>query len=118
MIAFCFFIIFISEIVYSAESNGWHENIDWLSLEEAQEQSIIQSKPIMMIVHRSWCGACKRLKPLVAESEEVAKLSKNFLMVNTMEEPDEEFYKPDGGYIPRIFFIKDGEVVKDIYNTA
>ena len=107
----------------------------------------------MLVIHKSWCGACKKLKSIFAEDQEVnlffwclddddnnewiddrrsfkqdlihaqcyvvsyptrttwiisfllqiLDLSAKFVMVNAGDddEPSEEVYKPDGGYIPR-----------------
>ena len=39
-------------------------------------------------------------------------------MVNLVddEEPQDTSYAPDGGYIPRIVFVKNGEVVSELKN--
>ena len=60
------------------------------------------------------------LKPKFGASPEVAKLAEKFVMVNVEddEEPEGAEYSPDGGYIPRILYIKNGEVQKDVYNTG
>merc|ERR1719201_1730628 len=79
-----------------------------------------QTKPLMLVIHKSWCGACKKLKSIFAEDQEILDLSAKFVMVNAGDddEPSEEVYKPDGGYIPRILFFKpDGTFLKDIVNT-
>lgn len=100
------------------------DDIEWHTLEEGKALAKETGKPLMVIVHKSWCGAsspqqscasvccaafqltcftcgetagaCKRLKPQFAQSEDIKAYSKNFIMVNTEdnEEPTEEMYKP------------------------
>lgn len=86
---------------------GFGEYIQWVKYEKAVELAKEQNMPIMLIIHRSWCGACKGLKPIIANSREIWKLSYYFIMTNVEddEEPlDNQFFK-DGGYYPRIFFL-------------
>lgn len=59
------------------------------------------------------------LKSHLRESIGFKSLSKAFVMVNVEdnEEPKDEKYKPDGGYIPRILFMNHlGEVQTQIIN--
>ncbi|XP_073239584.1 uncharacterized protein [Porites lutea] len=98
---------------------GWGEKIEWKTLQDGLEEAKKSNKPLMLLIHKTWCGACKALKPAFAESQEIADFSKNFVMVNLEdeEEPKDEKYRPDGRYIPRILFLShDGEVMKNVYN--
>jgi len=102
-------------------ARGFNENIDWVALEEGQKQAAESNKPLMVLIHKSWCGACKALKSQFGPSKEIEELSKKFVMVNLEdeEEPGDKKFSPDGGYIPRIlFFDTTGEIRKDIYNEA
>jgi protein-disulfide reductase (glutathione) len=100
---------------------GWGEQYVWQpDLATAQEEARRLDKPLMLIIHKSWCGACKKLKAVVAEDQEILEMSEQFVMMNVGDddEPAEERYKPDGGYIPRILFFKpDGTFLSDIINT-
>nr|XP_026500242.1 thioredoxin domain-containing protein 12-like [Vanessa tameamea] len=100
--------------------NGFGNSYVWAgSLESGLQIATHHKKPVMVIIHKSWCSACKNLKPKFANSTEIQTLSKHFVMVNLLdeEEPKNHTYSPDGTYIPRILFISPkGSVDHDIYN--
>lgn len=96
-------------------SNGWGKNYDWVSFEDAQIMAKEQGKPVMLVLHKSWCGACKRLKPQFAEDDQIAMAAKDFIMVNLSDHdhPRDKRFAPDGGYIPRILFLDSDFTVRD-----
>lgn len=99
---------------------GFGKNITWMRMEEGLEEAKKNEKPVMLIIHKSWCGACKALKPIVAESKEIVELSKKFVMINLEddEEPKDEQFDVDGKYFPRVFFLNhEGKVQKDLHNN-
>ena len=101
-------------------ARGFNDNIDWVTLEDGMRLIKEQKKPGMILIHKTWCGACKHLKPAVTQSKEMEALSRDFVMINLQdeEEPRDAKYKPDGGYIPRVLFVRsDGEIMHDIYNA-
>lgn len=58
----------------------------------------------MLIIHSTNCKACKALRPKLTNSEDVKRLSKKLIMVNSENNSDAlaESIKPDGGsYYPR-----------------
>uniref|UniRef100_A0A0K0EWW6 Thioredoxin domain-containing protein n=1 Tax=Strongyloides venezuelensis TaxID=75913 RepID=A0A0K0EWW6_STRVS len=103
-------------------SHGFGEDIDWVSWDDAIELADQQEKPIFLLIHKTWCHACKSLKKTL-ESSNARKafkiLSKYFIMVNTEddEEPYEDDYRPDGKYIPRLLFLdKNGDLLDQFTN--
>ncbi|VIO94442.1 Uncharacterized protein BM_BM6891 [Brugia malayi] len=103
-------------------SHGFGEDIDWVKWEDAVEMAMEVNKPIFLLIHKSWCHACKALKKTFQQSnarKAFKTLSKYFVMVNTEddEEPYEEEYKPDGKYIPRVLFLdKNGDLLSQFKN--
>eukprot|EP00451_Oxyrrhis_marina_P039232 CAMPEP_0204390388 /NCGR_PEP_ID=MMETSP0469-20131031/60677_1 /ASSEMBLY_ACC=CAM_ASM_000384 /TAXON_ID=2969 /ORGANISM="Oxyrrhis marina" /LENGTH=263 /DNA_ID=CAMNT_0051384255 /DNA_START=27 /DNA_END=818 /DNA_ORIENTATION=- len=94
----------------AAPSEGWNDRIKWLRLKEAEQLARKEKRPMMVLIHQNWCGACKALKPQFVGSKDVEKLSNHFLMVNAgnEQEPMEGRFRPEGlkgGYYPRIIFL-------------
>lgn len=86
------------------KDNGFGKDYVWAgSLESGVQIATHHHKPLMVIIHKSWCKACKNLKPKFATSPEIQSLSQHFVMVNLVddEEPESSSYAPDGTYIPR-----------------
>lgn len=109
----------ILSVIASGLDNGMGEFYEWHSLEDGLTLSSETGKPLMLIIHKSWCGACKALKPQFSKSDKILELSKNFVLVNTLddEEPTDAKYQPDGGYIPRILFLdSEGTVKEELIN--
>lgn len=88
----------------SGRDNGFGNNYVWAnSLESGLKIATNHNKPVMVIIHKSWCSACKKLKPKFASSDEIQALSQHFVMVNLVDEdePQNGSFAPDGTYIPR-----------------
>eukprot|EP00128_Syssomonas_multiformis_P008940 Colp12_sorted_trinity150504_noHs@15140 len=86
---------------------GFGDDYEWRSLEDGLKEAQETNKPAMIVVHKSWCGACKNLGPKFAVSAEIKAESSKFVLINVHdeEEPQDAAYKPNGaGYIPRILF--------------
>ena len=114
----------VSQIVVSksAESNGLGDHIDWQTWSKGLSLAKVNQKPLMVILHKSWCPACKSLKPKFEGSKTIEKLSARFVMINAKEgeEPIEDpKFNIDGGYIPRVIFLdSESNVLADIINES
>ncbi|XP_041357311.1 thioredoxin domain-containing protein 12-like isoform X2 [Gigantopelta aegis] len=63
-------------------ARGWGDNLDWQTLEDGLKKAKEENKPLMVVIHKTWCGACRALKPLFAETKEIGEIGSNFIMVN------------------------------------
>lgn len=117
-------LLSVFAIALAANGRGFNDSINWFNnLEDAQQEAKTQNKPLMILIHKTWCGACTRLKTSFASDDvkSVIKQSENFIMVNLEndEEPKDKSYAPDGGYIPRIVFAdSNGTVRPDVKDDA
>jgi protein-disulfide reductase (glutathione) len=84
------------------------------SLDEAKAAAEENGRPILLLIHKSWCGACKALRTVFADSDAIEHQAAHFNMVNLEddEEPKDKAFQPDGGYIPRIMFLTSKGLVK------
>lgn len=97
-------------VAAKVNGDGWNDKLAWNSLKEAYPVAKKEGKPIMTLIHQTWCGVCKALKPKFAASKEIQKLSEHFVMVNGGNdlEPKEAKFRPDGlkgSYYPRVIFL-------------
>merc|ERR1711976_341958 len=119
LVCFALFVLYSSANPIPAR--GWNDNIEWYSWEEGLKVAKASQKPMMVVLHKTWCGACKRLKPDFAANKEIEALSKKFVMVNAEDDEaphDNQAFAHDGGYIPRVYFCdSDGVPDYSIYNT-
>lgn len=89
-----------------APAQGWGEHIAWRHLDEGLKLASAHERPLMLVVHASWCAQCKRLKPAFHD-QALGELTRHFVMVNADQDlvPDVLQYGPDGRYLPRVVFI-------------
>jgi protein-disulfide reductase (glutathione) len=90
----------------TAPSHGFGDAIAWRHLDEGLAEAKAEGRPLMLVVHASWCNQCKALKPVFSDAR-LAELSERFVMVNADQDqtPAVLGYAPDGSYIPRVLFL-------------
>lgn len=107
------------ERVATAPAHGWNDDIAWRHLDEGLAEAAKLQRPLMLIVHASWCRSCKALKPSFHDAR-LHDLSEQFVMVNLDQdaEPRSLEFAPDGNYIPRVVFVDPdtGQADPSIYN--
>lgn len=100
-------------------ADGWNDAIAWRGLDEGLREAKSTDRPIMLVVHTSWCSKCRALKGLFNRDEQLAELSEQFIMVHADQDnvPQATLYAPDGTYIPRVMFLdSDGKLDKELQN--
>jgi protein-disulfide reductase (glutathione) len=92
--------------VATAPANGFGDDIAWRGFDEGLAEAAKLARPMMLVVHASWCGQCKALKPKFSDPE-IEQLSQQFVMVNVDQDqaPRALEFAPDGTYVPRVLFI-------------
>jgi len=90
----------------TAPANGFGDAIAWRNLDEGLAEAASEHRPLMLVVHASWCPKCKELKPAFGERE-LVELSERFVMVNVDQDavPKSLEFAPDGSYVPRVLFV-------------
>lgn len=56
-----FIFTFIQPQISASNTDHPVDNINWLTLTEAQKKSAIDGKPLFIFVEAEWCGICKRM---------------------------------------------------------
>lgn len=103
----------------SAKDEGWNDaQIGWLSYEQGLAKAKAENKPICMVFYTHWCPHCRNYSH-VFEDPKVVEQARHFVMirVNPDDEPAiGEKFSPDGGYVPRTFFLSpDGTLLADVH---
>ena len=117
----CFFI-FTGVIATESNvlSNGFGDDIEWKPWSEALDLAKETEKPILVLLHKTSCPACKSFKPVFAKSKEILELSSKFVMVNAkfgQDPSNEPKLAIDGKYVPRIIFMNSqGDVLEEVIN--
>lgn len=77
---------------------GFGDAISWYSFDDGLRAAEAQAMPALVVIHKSWCGACRSLGPAFAASAEIAALASEFIMINVRddEEPRDASWHPDG----------------------
>ena len=106
--------------VATAPDNGFGSAIAWRGLDEGLAEAAADGRPLMLLVHASWCKVCKALKPAFFDPA-LVKASEALVMVNVDQDEDPRTirYSTDGTYVPRVMFLApDGSIDRELQNPT
>jgi len=81
-------------------SHGFNDKIAWFDdLEAGLKEARARNTLAVVLIHKSWCGACKRLRSDFVASESIVQATTPFVMINLADdkEPVGDQWTPDGG---------------------
>ena len=81
--------------------------INWRDSKTGIYEASKTGKPVIMVLHATWCSACKRYRAVFKDPGIVAA-SKDFIMILVDADKEKEIngaFSPDGTYVPRTLFI-------------
>ncbi len=91
-----------------AGTGDWNDSeIKWMEYEKGLAAAKETGRPVCLIFFTSWCPHCANYSKVFKDPKLVEK-SKSFVMVRLDADLNKELamkYSPDGGYIPRTFFL-------------
>ena len=87
-----FRIILILSLLFSAANiNAQHNQINWVTIEEAQELMKKEPRKVLIDVHTKWCGPCKMMmKNTFTNPEIIDYINKHYYAVKFNAEGNEE----------------------------
>jgi len=104
----------------SAFAGGdWNDGkIRWRSYDEGLAEAKKEHKPICLIFYTEWCPHCQNYSG-VFHDPKIEEMTQKFVMIRLDQDKNGEIgkkYQPDGGYIPRTFFLSpDGALDADLH---
>ncbi|MBI1814222.1 MAG: thioredoxin family protein [Deltaproteobacteria bacterium] len=111
-------VLAVLAVAVPASAHDWNDaQIPWQSYEAGLAQAKKSKKPICLIFFTEWCPHCKNYSG-VFHDPKVAEQSKHFVMIHVDGDQNKELsqkYAPDGGYIPRTFFLSSNGTLADIH---
>ena len=91
--------------------------INWRDPKTGIYEASKNGKPVIMVIHATWCTACKAYRAVFKDPGVVAA-SKDFVMILVDADKEKEIngaFSPDGTYVPRTLFIDSDGNVSDKY---
>jgi thiol-disulfide isomerase/thioredoxin len=100
-------------------NEAWNPaQIEWQTFASAEARSSAENKPICLVFSATWCAHCKNYSKVFDDPRIVAH-AKDFEMVHADVDAEPLLaakYAPDGGYVPRTYFIgPDGALSEEIH---
>ncbi|XP_015127889.1 thioredoxin domain-containing protein 12 [Diachasma alloeum] len=99
---------------------GFGKSYKWRYLPRGFQEAKQTGKPIFLVIHKTTCPACVKLKEKFSRSVKLIDMSQHFVMINIESSSNliqSDKFTPDGKYVPRIlFFTPTGEFIRNAYN--
>ncbi len=89
--------------------------INWRDPRSGIYEASKTGRPVLMLFHATWCGACKKYRA-VFKNPGIVEASRDFVMILVDVDTEKEIngaFAPDGAYVPRTLFIDPEGNVSD-----